>query len=251
MREYSASEIRLLIVSDNYELSNFLKKELLKDEFIRIQKVEFCYSANNKSPSAMIEFGATELNLKNAKDVDKILNDFNLVFSLHCKQIFPKNLVDNVTCINFHPGFNPYNRGWYPQAFSIVNGLPIGASIHLMDGKVDHGEIIVQDTVDVDVADNSLDVYRKVIQVEKKLIQENLLQIINGTFTSFKPINDGNYNSPKDFQEMCALNLEKVDKLGNFIRLLRATTHGNFRNAYFLDPDGKKYFVQIMIEEDI
>ncbi len=251
MRENFSSEIRLLILSDNYELSNFLKNELLKDEYKGLKKVEFCYSANNKSPSAMIEFGATELNLKNAEVVEKILNDFDLVFSLHCKQIFPKNLVDTIRCINFHPGFNPYNRGWYPQAFSIVNGLPVGATIHLMDAEVDHGEIIAQDIVDIKVADNSLDVYRKVIEVEKLLIQKNLLQIINGTFKSFKPINDGNYNSPKDFHEMCNLNLERVDKLGNFIKLLRATTHGDFRNAYFLDQNGKKYFVKIMIEEDV
>ncbi len=251
MRENFSSEIRLLILSDNYELSNFLKNELLKDEYKGLKKVEFCYSANNKSPSAMIEFGATELNLKNAEVVEKILNDFDLVFSLHCKQIFPNNLVDTIRCINFHPGFNPYNRGWYPQAFSIVNGLPVGATIHLMDAEVDHGEIIAQDVVDIKVADNSLDVYRKVIEVEKLLIQKNLLQIINGTFKSFKPINDGNYNSPKDFHEMCNLNLERVDKLGNFIKLLRATTHGDFRNAYFLDQNGKKYFVKIMIEEDV
>lgn len=60
------------------------------------------------------------------KDFNHIIRTYDLVFSLHCKKIFPKVLTDSVRCINIHPGYCPYNRGIYPHVFSIINGRPAG-----------------------------------------------------------------------------------------------------------------------------
>src|SRR5690349_163732 len=66
----------------------------------------------------------------------------DVVISLHSKQIFPPGLVSGARCVNVHPGLNPFNRGWTPHVFSLVNGLPAGATIHEIDAEIDHGAII-------------------------------------------------------------------------------------------------------------
>ena len=240
---------RLLVVSENQELSLYLKNEIEKNVFEHPLKVDFCYTSFNLNPQQMIEIGAKKINVKDEETIKKIIESYDLVFSLHCKQIFPKLLIENVCCINFHPGLNPHNRGWYPQAFSIINGLPVGSTIHLMDAEVDHGEIIAQKEVEITISDTSLEVYRKIIDAEKKLIHENLFDIIEGVFKTTKPDQDGNYNGIKDYNRLCKLDLKSVATFGEHLNLLRATTHGNFKNAYFFDDNGKKYFVRVIIEE--
>ena len=63
-----------------------------------------------------------------------------------------------------------------------------------MDSEIDHGAIIDQEQVTIDPCDTSLEVYRKVIETEKVLIRRNIADILGGTFPSFLPKEEGNYN---------------------------------------------------------
>ncbi|RMQ44930.1 hypothetical protein ALQ04_01415 [Pseudomonas cichorii] len=243
------SEVRLLVVSDNQPLSAALIEclESLADPLT--VELDLRYTSYNKTPQGMIDIGALEINVKDDAVVDFIIGHYDLVLSVHCKQLFPKRLVEGVRCINFHPGFNPFNRGWYPQAFSILNGLPVGATIHLMDEDIDHGHIIAQKPVTVGSGETSLEVYNKVIEAEKELMREYLPRILQGGYEVFKPLAEGNYNGIKDYNELCELNLDEVGSLRDHINLLRATSHGNFKNAYFHDELGEKYFIRVVLDK--
>ena len=199
-------------------------------------------------PDAMCAFGASEINVKLPETVDQIIQIYDMVFSVHCKQIFPKALVEGIDCYNFHPGLNPFNRGWYPQVFSILNGYPAGATIHKMDSQVDHGDIVAQREVEVFPQDTSLEVYNRVIEMEKTLLTEHLGAILSGNFSVFKPSNEGNYNGIANYRELCKLDLSRSDTLENHINLLRALTHGDFQNAKFT-KDGETYWVRLNIEK--
>lgn len=240
---------RLLVVSDNKPLSVALLHCLDALNLSSSLSVDLRYTSYNKQPDAMVEIGALEINVKDPQVIEHIIDHYDLVFSVHCKQIFPKPLVEGVRCINFHPGFNPFNRGWYPQAFSILNGLPAGATVHLMDESIDHGAIIGQKPVTVGAGETSLDVYNKVIEAEKELMHEYLPRIVSGEYELFKPLVEGNYNSISDHRELCALDLEDQSSLRDHINLLRATTHGDFKNAYFYDELGDKYFIKVVLEK--
>jgi dTDP-4-amino-4,6-dideoxyglucose formyltransferase len=196
----------------------------------------------------MIEIGASEINVKDDQAVEWIVHNYDIVFSVHCKQIFPPSLVSRVTCFNFHPGFNPHNRGWYPQVFSLINGLPIGATIHRMDEQIDHGGIVGQKAVDVSPTDTSLEIYNKVIDAEKDLIKEHLISILDEDYALSFPCEEGNYNGIKDYKKLCQLNLDSVGTLESHINLLRGLSHGDFKNAVF-EKNGKKYFVKIVISD--
>ncbi len=138
-----------------------------------------------------------------------IIQEYDLVFSLHCKQLFPSDIVNNVRCINVHPGLNPHNRGWFPQVFSIINKLPIGVTIHEMDEELDHGPIIVQKELVIKIWETSYDVYKRIQELEIELIKENLLRIINNNYKAFLPVSEGNINLKKDFNELCEIDLDK------------------------------------------
>jgi methionyl-tRNA formyltransferase len=176
---------------------------------------------------------------------------YDLIFSLHCKQLFPAQLVAHIKCINVHPGYNPNNRGWFPQVFSILNKLPVGATIHEIDEQLDHGAIIARRQVEVNAWDTSVDVYNRVQQTEIELLHENIAAILQGTYTTIKPEEEGNINLKKDFNELCKLDLDKKMTLGSAIDLLRALTHNKYANAYFIDPStGAKVYVKISLEKE-
>lgn len=240
---------KVLIVSDNVDLVSYFKL-IEKSISIKIAEFNYCYSIINKRPDSLITLGMSVVDMKNDAEVQAIISEYDLVLSVHCKQIFPKELVKNIRCINIHPGLNPHNRGWFPQVFSIINKKPVGCTIHLMDEEIDHGHIIYQKEVSIDSWDTSIDVYNKVISAEKKLISSHLVNLINEAYESQVLENEGNYNGIKDFKSLAQLELSSKGTLGEHIDLLRALTHGEFNNAFFIDNEENKVFVKIRLEKE-
>lgn len=240
----------VLVVSDNAPLTRFFQEECARQNVQGAAQVALRYSAVNKSPGAMIELGATPADMKDPRFVRAARESFDLIFSIHCKQIFPAELVESTLCVNLHPGLNPHNRGWYPQVFSILNGKPSGATLHVMDAQVDHGGIIDQLPVPVRSSDTSLEVYERVLQAERVLLGRNLLPLLRGEFTAVAADQEGNYNSIQDFKSLCRLDRNAVGSLGEHIDLLRALSHGTFKNAFFIDEQGRKVFVRLALEAE-
>jgi methionyl-tRNA formyltransferase len=46
--------------------------------------------------------------------------------------------------VNLHNGLLPFNRGWDPVMWSVIEGTPGGVTIHYMDEQFDTGPIIAQ-----------------------------------------------------------------------------------------------------------
>jgi methionyl-tRNA formyltransferase len=179
----------------------------------------------------------------------ELIGVYDLVFSLHCKQLFPDELVKKIRCINVHPGYNPYNRGWFPQVFSILNKMKAGATIHEIDEQLDHGPIIARKEVVIEAWDTSLTAYNKVQQAEIELLEENIENIIAGNYKTFKPEEEGNVNLKKDFAALCKLDLKETVTIAEAIDKLRALTHGEYKNAWFEHPvTGQKIYVSIQLE---
>jgi methionyl-tRNA formyltransferase len=237
---------RVMVVTDNRQLwQQFL--QIVADEKVGGL---FSYYFSPSNQSLLKDFaGRRDFQPINVMtDWPRIIQEFDLVISLHCKQMFPSQLVNGVKCINVHPGFNPYNRGWFPQVFSIINKLPLGATIHEIDEHLDHGPIIDQEKIPVFAWDTSLTAYNRVVEAELRLIRKNLRPILCGDYVCRQPDKEGNVNLASDFQKLCHLNMEEIGTFQSFLDRLRALTHGEYHNGYFFDEKNRKIFVKVELQ---
>ncbi|OIJ18516.1 hypothetical protein BKP45_13195 [Anaerobacillus alkalidiazotrophicus] len=241
--------MKTLIVTDNEFLyKNFLR--IIRKVNLEFESFDFRYSNNNSALKIKYERSDDFKPVNVKEELECIINTYELVISLHCKQLFPKKLVENIRCINIHPGYNPYNRGWFPQVFSILNDLPAGVTIHEMDEHLDHGQIIVQKKIDISSWDTSESVYKRILEVELELIEKHLSNILEKKYKAFTPKFEGNVNYKSDFNDLCHLDLNKSTTLKEAINLLRALSHGIYKNAYFIDEEGNKIWVKVELEKD-
>lgn len=173
---------------------------------------------------------------------DSSVFDYDLIISAHCKDIFPKELVQKVRCINIHPGYLPEGRGYYPQVWSILCGKKAGATIHLMNEKIDAGPIICRKEVSVWPWDTSKSVYDKVIDAEIELLEEFWGDIVKEDYAvTDNDVEAGSYKSLKDFENLCEFNDAQTT-----IKHLRALSHPPHWNAYYYDEDsGERIYIRV------
>ncbi|MCF6132679.1 dTDP-4-amino-4,6-dideoxyglucose formyltransferase [Flavobacterium wongokense] len=241
-----------LIISDNLPLCQQFFS-LIEKKKISTTKFTFSTSPFTNKDSFMVsdKVEVKVYNLKDQNAIDEIIANYDLVFSIHCKQIFPADLVEKVKCINVHPGYNPINRGWYPQVFAIINDYQIGATIHEIDKELDNGHIIARAFVDKEVYDTSESLYNKVIAKEIELLEEHLESILENNYNAFAPESESNLYLKKDFNQLLHLDLSEETTVGKVIDKLRALTHGSYSNAYFIDEKtGKKIYVGIQLKPE-
>ena len=237
--------MKVCVITDNsfiYEQFKIITNEK-KDEY------SFFYSENNKTFDSKYCYD-TNFNPISLKKCDiEFFNQFDVYLSLHCKQLFPEVLVNNYRCINVHPGLNPYNRGWFPQVFSIINKLPVGVTVHEMDAQLDHGPIIYQEEIEVYDEDTSKDVYLRIQQLEIDLIRTHIDDLVTGSYTALRMNNEGNINFKSDFNKLCQIDMKQEGTFEEFYDLLRALTFAPYDNAFFINKNGEKVFVSIIIKK--
>ncbi len=242
---------RILVITDNAtQLGEF--NRLLQEKY-HVYKNSIDFSTSSKSNSSyfseILGRKVMQLDLKKPENIDFILRNYGLVFSLHCKQLFPETLVNSLRCINIHPGYNPINRGWFPQVFSIIKHLLIGVTIHEIDTKIDHGPIIYRKQIETHQWETSFDLYKRLLQEEIKLLEEHLEDLIEEKYSTVLPEDEGNFFSKDDFEELLELDLSQKATYGEVINHLRAGTFQGYKNLYFTDTKtGKKIFVSIKLE---
>lgn len=239
--------MRLFFVTDNKPW--FKKLDEWRAE--REESVELFCSPKGKSffEKEIREGLISVLDLKS--DHKNLISDFDLGFSCHCKQIFPKDLVERLACFNFHPGLNPYNRGWFPQVFSIINGLPVGATVHRMDSQIDHGAIVAQKKVKIYEADTSKEVYDRILEAEFHLFDQWIEKILTDDYEEISVNEEGNYNSISDFKAVCQIDLDQEVTFREAIDYLRAMTYEGYDNAYFYDSEGRKIYLSISLKREM
>ena len=229
--------MKILILTDNFHA-----RALAAELQARHGGIDVCQSPNGLLPDV------PRLNVR--ERVAEIIEHYDLVISIHCKQLFPASLINRVRCVNVHPGFNPYNRGWYPQVFSIIDGQKVGVTIHEIDEQLDHGPIIVQKECPIESWDSSGSVYARLMDIERELMLEHFVAIRDGSYKAKPPAIEGNLNLKEDFERLRHLDLNEHGTFGDFLNRLRALTHDDFRNAWFVDASGRKVFVRVVLEPE-
>ena len=239
--------MNILVVTDNeYIFQNFLS--IIKDEKYKNFKFIFRYSAKNTEMKDKYQNSQVFKAINIKEEIENIINSYDMIISLHCKQIFPPKLVNNLKCINVHPGFNPYNRGWFPQVFSILNKMDCGVTIHYMDEQLDHGKVLFQEKVNMYDWDTSMSLYDRIQDKEIELLKKNLYDILTKNIEGFQ-VEEGNINTLNDFKKLCEIDLDEKITMREAIDKLRALTHGKYKNAYFVS-NNEKIYVKLVLEKE-
>lgn len=241
--------MKVCIITDNAYLYDGIR-DLLARRPRPEHTFDFFYSPWNAPFRERFGEGGEMRPLRLKEQNSGFFASYDLFLSLHCKQLFPDELVDNHLCINVHPGYNPCNRGWFPQVFGIINKLPIGVTVHKMDRELDHGPILWQEKVALREEDTSKDIYLRILAAELGLLDDHWDDLLEGNYTLTPMDGEGNVNTREDFSALCEIDPSRTATYGEVIDYLRAMTFAPYRNAYFYGADGKKIYVDITLTKE-
>lgn len=154
--------------------------------------------------------------------------------------------------INLHPSYLPYNRGVYPNVWSIVEGTPAGATLHYIDAGVDTGDIISQRRVAVEPVDTGKTLYRKLEQACVDLFKETWTLIRSRKAPRVPQPARGTAHRARDVEKIDRIDLDRNYTGRQLIDTLRARTFPPYPGAYFQDGERKVYLrLELLYEEDL
>lgn len=153
--------------------------------------------------------------------------------------------------INLHPSYLPYNRGQYPNVWSIVEETPAGVTLHYIDENIDTGDIIAQKQVIIEPIDTGKTLYEKLEIASCELFTETWHLIRQGTNPRKpQPQAEGSFHLTKDVSRIDVIELDKNYTARHLINILRARTFSPYRGAYFVTEDGKRVNIRIELTYD-
>lgn len=134
---------------------------------------------------------ASELNLEisqpmNIKEEVSYIKKFKPDIIITCAygQMIPEEIlkIPQYGCINVHGSLLPKLRGGAPIHHAIINGeKETGITIMYMDKKMDSGDIIAQEKIEIMDEDTLDSLYKKMSELGARLLQTTLPYIIKGT----------------------------------------------------------------------
>ncbi len=182
--------------------------------------------------------------------------DLDYIIGIHFPYIVPQGVLDipKIGVLNLHPAYLPFNRGWHTPSWAILEGTPIGATLHFMDAGVDTGDIIHQKEVVVSPADTAHTLYQKVKACEFETFCEAWPAIADGAYR--RKSQDGLVGTEHKRSELFAREIQEISlddtmSASQLIRRLRALTTNDLSEAVYFIEDGKRYRVQVRIVEDV
>lgn len=101
---------------------------------------------------------------------------------------------------NVHPGLIPEYRGCCCIEWAILNGDPVGNTVHLMSEEIDLGTVVLRRAVDLNGTDNFQSVCARVYMEGVSLLAEALRQLSEGSAVLGRPLEpgEGAYYKPVD-----------------------------------------------------
>ncbi len=167
---------------------------------------------------------------------------FDYILRAQFLAIFPKGV------INLHPAYLPYNRGQYPNVWSIIEGTPSGVTLHYIDEGIDTGDIIAQKEVLVEPVDTGETLYHKLEQASVALFQESWVDIKTGKAPRIRQSREaGTYHRTRDVDSIDEIDLDRAYIARDLINILRARTFPPYESAYFT-VDDKRVRIRVQLE---
>lgn len=151
--------------------------------------------------------------------------------------------------LNTHPSLLPYNRGKHPNFWSIVEGVPFGVTLHLIDDGIDTGDIVAQRTIPYGWCDTGESLYAKGLTQMIELFKETYPRLRSGTIEPKKQ--DGTwatFHKGVELDGVSRLDLNAAYTARQLLNLIRARTFQGHPSCWFEDG-GDTYDVTVTIRK--
>lgn len=151
--------------------------------------------------------------------------------------------------LNTHPSFLPYNRGKHYNFWALVEQVPFGVTLHMVDRGIDTGPIISQKKIEYDWLDNGQSLYEKAQQEMISLFKETYPVLRNGDVAT-KQQNDieGSFHHSSEIHSKSKIELDEEYVARDLLNLMRARTFTGHPSCWFEDGE-KQYEVSIKINK--
>lgn len=181
--------------------------------------------------------------------------DLDYLICIHFPYIIKETVlsVPHFGVLNLHPAFLPFNRGWHTPTWALLDGTPIGATLHFMDAGVDTGDIVHQKRLDVSPGDTADTLYKRIKKLELEVFKEAWPELVSGNLRERKQnISDGTTHQREDLfqRSIQKIDLDQSIKAGDLIQRLRALTTNQIQEAAYYEVNGKCYRIQVVIHEE-
>ena len=134
----------------------------------------------------------------NSEECRQIIKENNLDLGIILgARILGKDIIAafNIGVINMHPGILPDNRGLDNIKWSVIKNYPIGVTVHFVNEKIDMGELILKEHIEIFPDDEFLDFCVRNQNLEQKLMIRALNEIKQkGSQIETQTLTSGNYH---------------------------------------------------------
>lgn len=181
--------------------------------------------------------------------------DLDFLVSVHFPYLLPVAVLGlpRRGSVNLHPALLPYNRGWHTASWALLEGTPLGATLHYMDEGADTGDIVHQVPVPVRWDDTAETLYPRLFDAELQAFRDAWPGLVTGVYPR-RPqrADEGTAHGRHDLAEHGGQRLDLGESVTGeeLLRRLRAFTTSRPEEACYFEVDGRRYRVRITITED-
>lgn len=185
----------------------------------------------------------------------KLLNELkpDYIINVHFPYIYPGRVLKTAKrgVLNLHPAFLPFNRGWHTPTWAIWDKTPYGATLHFMDERLDTGDIVSQEKLEIRPDETAHELYQRVKKLELAMFKKAWPSLLSYNYKQQKQkVNAGTMHSRKDIKTIQSIVLKRHIKAEEIIRQLRALSTNNIKEAACFEANNKIYRIQVKIQED-
>lgn len=140
--------------------------------------------------------------------------------------------------INTHPSLLPYGRGKHYNFWSIVDRVPFGVSLHMVDEGVDSGDIVAQCEIPYDWEDTGGSLYRKATDAMLKLVRESYPKLRDLDFEARQQnLVAGTFHRGSELEPASSIVLDRTYVARDLLDRVRARTFPGYPACTFTDGD--------------
>ncbi|MEY4579581.1 MAG: hypothetical protein RL701_4284 [Pseudomonadota bacterium] len=153
----------------------------------------------------------------------------------------------SVDTINVHPGYLPYNKGFYYYVWSVLDGTPAGVSVHRMNNVADAGALYAQAQVHVTPEDTGDTLYAKHEDAAVALFRATLPSILEGTYRSHVQRHPGTRHKLGEMRQLQQLDPDERVRVRDLIDRLRVCTVPG-KSGCTIDLEDGSYQVELQLK---